>query len=225
MNFYIYLFVFVIIFIIAYNNFHPAPTQKITGNLFVIRCDFVNFYAYRTSAGVVLFDAGEIGFSAKRGLKKLEIDPSEVTHIFLTHTDYDHAGGLKAFKNAKVFLSEAEVQMIDGTTPRRLIIHNRRIKEYTALAEGETVTVGDTEIKTHIFPGHTPGSAAYLIGNRFLACGDLLYVSKKGVIAPFNVMMNMDHKQIVKSVEAADPLIKSVEYIMTGHSGYYKMPS
>ena len=40
------------------------------------------------------------------------IDQHQITHVFLTHSDFDHAGGLSLFENAEIYLSRDEEQMI-----------------------------------------------------------------------------------------------------------------
>ncbi|MGZ5540013.1 MAG: hypothetical protein ACXW1O_08215 [Halobacteriota archaeon] len=50
--------------------------------------------------------------------------------MFLTHTDNDHVGGLNLFKNADVYLSIDEEQMINRTTPRFVgFVYNPPLKK------------------------------------------------------------------------------------------------
>ena len=219
---YIILGVLVIILVFIFTRFRPSATQKITDNLYAVRCGIVNFYAVKTGGGVVLFDAGTDPLSAKRGLKKLDIEPDTVTHVFLTHTDYDHDGGASAFPKAKCYISADEEQMINGKTPRRLFIYNKRLNAYNTMKDGEIIVIGDTQIKACFTPGHTPGSVSYIINDRYIASGDLLRVSRKGTILPFLRLMNMNHSQDIKSTEAMKPVLKETEYILTGHTGFYK---
>ena len=219
---YVILALLVIFLVFIISRFRPAATQKITDNLYAVRCGIVNFYALTTSFGVVLFDTGLSPAIAKRGLSKLGISPDQVTHVFLTHTDFDHAGGLAAFPRAKCILSKAEEQMINGETRRRGFLHNSLHLPYSTMADGETTVVGGNEIKLILNPGHTPGSSSYLINKRILACGDLLRVSRKGTFLPFLWLMNMNHQQDIKSMEAIKPVLNSASYILTGHTGVYK---
>ncbi|QHQ63378.1 MBL fold metallo-hydrolase [Anaerocolumna sedimenticola] len=207
--------------VFIFSRFRPAPTQKIADNIFAVRCGFVNFYALKTADSVVLFDTGMNPAVAGRGLRKLGISPDLVTHVFLTHTDYDHTGGLTAFPQAKRYLSAGEEQMINGETARRGFMHNKPFLPYHTMADCETIVVGGVSIKLHLVPGHTPGSAAYLIDNRILVTGDLLRLSRKGGFLPFLWMMNMNHRQDMQSVEAIRPIAESAEYILTGHTGLY----
>ncbi|MCL1849529.1 MAG: MBL fold metallo-hydrolase, partial [Clostridiales bacterium] len=197
--------------------------KEITDDICAIRCGFVNFYALRTSEGLVLFDTGMNPPMARRGLSKLGISPDSVTHIFLTHTDYDHAGGLSAFPHAATYISGAEEQMINGTTARRGFLRNKRIENYRTMEDRETALIGSTEIQVVIAPGHTPGSAAYLIGDRYLLSGDMFCISRKGAIIPFPWIMDMNHKQSIRSMEIMRPAILHAQYVLTGHSGAHEI--
>ena len=222
MTSYIILGCLALFLVFILTRFRPAATQMITDNLYAIRCGMVNFYAVKTSVGVVLFDTGISPILARHGLHKLGIAPSSVTHVFLTHTDFDHTGGLAAFPQAKCYLSAAEEQMINGETARRGFLRNGRLSSYRTLEDGETVVVGSTTIEMSLASGHTPGSAVYKIDERILVVGDLLRLSKEGAILPFLRLMNMSHRQNIQSVEAMRPVIEKTEYILSGHSGLYR---
>ena len=216
---YIILALLVIFLIYLFTRFNPAATGKIIENLYAARCIFVNFYVLDTTAGLVLFDTGMTPGVAANSLKKLGFDSKAVKYIFLTHTDHDHSGGISAFPKAILYIAKAEAAMINGTTARRGFIYNRRIKEYRSLENNEAVKIGDTNIQLILTPGHTAGSASYLIDGKVLVTGDLLRLSNKGAILPFLWLMNMDHKQDSESVKAAGPIIEKVDYILTAHSG------
>ncbi len=217
---YALLIVLLAILVFIFTSFHPARTAKITDNLYAVNCTFVNFYAYRNEGGIALFDAGINPGLARRGLKKLGLSPDEVTRVFLTHTDYDHTGGLPAFPNAEVFISEAEEQMINGETARRGFMRNSLKRPYKTLRDGETVQHGDASVKLILAPGHTPGSACYLIDGRIIVTGDLLRITR-GNIKPFLWLMNKDHKRDAQTVEAMRSDLGRAEYILSGHTGLH----
>lgn len=212
----------VIILIAIFSQFHPASTQQISEGFYAVSCGFVNFYAYKTKEGILLFDTGMNPVMAKRGLEKLGLSPDDVTHIFLTHTDYDHTGGISAFPKAKIFISKDEEQMINGQTARRFIVHNSRLPSYTTLMSDEVVKQGGVSVKLLLTPGHIPGSASYLIDECILATGDLLRITRSGRVKPFLWLMNKDHKRDMQSVNTLESVIAKVEYILTGHTGVYR---
>lgn len=107
--------------------FKPIKTQKITDNIFAVRTLISNFYIYTDGKNSICFDTGYISSIINMGLKKLNILSESVSHIFLTHSDYDHVGGIKVFKNAKIYLSQEEEKLITFKTPRVLFLPNKRI--------------------------------------------------------------------------------------------------
>ncbi len=218
---YIILAVALAVLVFILSSFHPARTAKIDDNLYAVNCAMVNFYAYKNDGGIALFDAGLNPGMARRGLKRLGLSPDEVTRVFLTHTDYDHTGGLAAFPNAEVFISDAEEQMINGQTARRGFMRNSLKRPYKTIKDGETVRHGDASVTLILTPGHTPGSASYIIDGRVLVTGDLLRVTR-GNIKPFLRLMNMDHIRDAKTIEAMRGELEQAEYILTGHTGLNK---
>ncbi|MDR0220052.1 MAG: MBL fold metallo-hydrolase [Lachnospiraceae bacterium] len=207
---------------VYYSRYRPASTKQITDNVYVMSCAFLNFFAIKTAKGVILFDAGMEPRTTKYCLARIGVAPAEVTHVFLTHTDFDHAGGLTLFPHSKVYISKPEEQMINGETARRFFVHNKRLSNYSTLEDGETVDIDGVSIKTYVVPGHTPGTTAYLIDKRFLVSGDLLRVSVKGRITPFFWFININHKQNIASIKKILPVIKNAEYLLTGHTGVVK---
>jgi len=216
---YIFLGAIAIFLVFVITRFRPARTANIADNLYAVNCMFVNFYAYNVGGKIMLFDTGVNAAVARNGLKKLGLSPEKVTHIFLTHTDYDHAGGITAFPNAEVYISCEEEQMINGQTARRGIMRNRRLPSYKTLKDSEAVVLGDSCVKIIFTPGHTPGSSSYLIDNRILITGDLLRLTRSGSVKPFLWLMNKDHKGDIQSVQAMRGVIENADYVLTGHSG------
>lgn len=77
----------------------------------------VNNYLFAIDEGYILIDTGyENGFARfQRNLKKLNIQPSEIKFIFLTHAHDDHAGFLNkvlAITNTKVILHPKAIERL-----------------------------------------------------------------------------------------------------------------
>jgi hydroxyacylglutathione hydrolase len=199
----------------------PSPTQKITDNLYSVREGHVAYFIYKKGDNTVAVDCG-FGNSLA-GLKKLSLNPIDVSHVFLTHSDRDHAGGLKFFKNASVYMSKDEEQMIDGTTPRFMWFVRNSIRDgrkLNLLGDGQIIQVGDIRVKAFSTPGHTPGSMSFLIDDSVLFTGDLLII-KDGLVRPSPGFLNKDNNQVTESIRKMARL-REVKVLCTAHSGHTK---
>ena len=199
--------------------FYPTRTTKILENVYAIRTFFVNFFVYTDGEDYIVIDTGLSKVLANKGLKKLGINPEDISHVFLTHTDYDHVGGMNLFKKAVVYLSKEEEQMINGTTSRLFKLkYNRLNKPYKLLRDNEEMYVGKIKIKAISTPGHTPGSMSYIINDSYLFSGDTLTL-RKNKVYPFYWLQNMNTR---KQKESIKKLFKNniSRWVFTSHTGY-----
>ncbi len=125
-------------------------------------------------------------------LKKLQIQPAEITHILLTHLHYDHAGGLTCFDQsgnliltypqAQVFVQAAEweaAQQTIGKDSRGYHADDRSLltdsPNLNLLNDNETILPGISVMRTN---GHTRGHQIIQIdagtGQTAVVLGDLI---------------------------------------------------
>ncbi len=195
-----------------------VDTKEVVHNIFAIKDSYVNMYLVKDSNNYVAIDAGNDIKTIENELKILSIDPDKVVAVLLTHTDRDHVAALKLFKNARVYLSTNEEQMINGKTTRLLNSHNKiDASEYTLLNDQQTIQIGNLSIKGILTPGHTPGSMSYLINNKFLFVGDAFSLINGKIDKP-NEYFTKDMKTSIQSLAKIAGLPQA-EYIFTGHTG------
>ena len=138
---------------------------------------------------VALIDAGndKLGVAIVAELARRNLDPNAVTAIFITHGHPDHTGAISLFPKAEVMSLEREAAMIEGREgahgplTRLFPVSPTGVKVARGLKDGETVTIGETQIHVFAVPGHTAGSAAYLV-NDVLFLGDSGDVGRGGEV-------------------------------------------
>ncbi|HEX9063347.1 MAG TPA: MBL fold metallo-hydrolase [Clostridia bacterium] len=198
---------------------HPEKTKEIVSGIYSVKDSFVNMYIIKNGSSFIAVDSGISMGNVRKEIEGLKIDPDKVTEVLLTHTDSDHTASLKLFKNAKVYISNEEAQMVNGKTARAMFIMKNSIKApYKTVRDGEILDFKGMKVKGIFTPGHTPGSMSYLVDDKYLFTGDTLSL-KDQKAQHFNEFFNMDTATEEKSIKKLAGLT-GVKYIFTGHYGY-----
>ena len=203
-------------------HMEPLETGKILENLFVLKTGTVNFYIYHKGDDYIALDSGFNKSLVRRELTALDINPDYVYDLFLSHSDFDHTGGIDVFQNTALYLSHDEEQMITKTTPRKYgFVYNSKImRAYRLLKDNDEVTIGSIKVKAIETPGHTPGSMSYLLDDSILFVGDAFKLLD-GKVYPIGPLFSMDQERQKESLRKLAQF-KNVSLALTGHRGYTK---
>ena len=182
----------------------PIPTGKLSDNIAVIRTGIVNCYVYSKGSKKIMIDTGTSAKKLNQRLSIVGIEPQTITHIFLTHSDSDHIGGISLFDETKLFLGN------------RSKVKNP--ENYQFLADGEIIDIDGIKVQAISTPGHRLGHTVYVIDDEFLFTGDALRL-KKGVIKPFLRIISSDFKNQLKSIKKISQ-IKNISILFTAHNGF-----
>jgi glyoxylase-like metal-dependent hydrolase (beta-lactamase superfamily II) len=190
-------------------------------------------------SGVTIIDAGLPG-STKRILKLVETigrTSQDVKQILITHTDFDHIGGLKALVKATGATVYASAESVKFIRKRGNPVHIKMplgiltagiaylfrapIGTGQAVADGETLAVAGGIRVIHT-PGHTSEHTAYFWEReRALFAGDLLNMMRSLNLSPQFMTWNLEQtKQSVKTVLGLDPAV-----ICAGHGPVWQAAS
>jgi len=197
----------------------PVKTSRVNDAIVAVKAGASNFYLIQKGDELIALDSGYAPGVIRRELAKLGIDPGRVSALFLSHTDFDHAGGLSVFPNAMVYLSRDEEPMVTKKTVRKYgLFYNKGINaRYTLLKDNDEVDVGSIRVKAIETPGHTPGSMSYVIDGSVLFAGDAFRVVKQKA-RPVHGIFNMDKKRVEESLRKIAAL-EGIDLILTGHRG------
>ena len=138
---------------------------------------------------VALIDAGndKAGAAILAELSRRNLDRDAVTAIFITHGHPDHTGAIAMFPKAQVMSLEREAALVEGREgahgplTRLFPVSPTGVKVTHPLKDGEVVVLDQTEIRVFAVPGHTAGSAAYLV-NGVLFMGDAADIGRGGEV-------------------------------------------
>lgn len=179
---------------------------------------------------IALIDAGNdpSGKAVLAELARRGVNPEAVTAVFLTHGHPDHTGAIGKLPKARVMALEAEVGLIEGREgahgplTRLFPVRPTGVTVARVLHDLETVTIGGTEIRTFAVPGHTAGSAAYLV-HGVLFLGDAADTNSAGEMSGspwiFSDSQSQDKASLVRLAQRLESEHADVKAVVFAHSG------
>jgi hydroxyacylglutathione hydrolase len=183
-----------------------------------------------TESTVALIDAGNDanGAAILEELSRRNLDPNAVVAILITHGHPDHTGAISRFPKAEVMSIDREAALVEGLEgahgplTRLFPVRPTGVKVTRPLKDNETVTIGQTQIRAFSIPGHTAGSAAYLV-NEVLFVGDAADISRGGEIQGAPWIFSDDQAEDRASLVGLERRLKAenlpVKAIAFAHSG------
>jgi glyoxylase-like metal-dependent hydrolase (beta-lactamase superfamily II) len=198
-------------------------TYQINKEIIIIDDPLVATYLIKCDSGYIAIDAGLLVSTTAKALSINKILPDEVKFVFITHSDIDHHRAAELFKNATIYISAPEIEMINNNVPRISILPFTKNyfthQSYKTLNDGEELLIGKKRIKCILLPGHTDGSMGYLVDGKYLFSGDAFRIKKGKLALPNKKLFVMNPDKMNESIENVNK-IKGIEYIFTGNSGF-----
>ena len=144
-------------------DWYAAPA-KVFDNLYFLGTQSLNAWAVTTSGGIVIIDPlydYNVEAEIIEGLRALGLNPNDITHVLVSHGHGDHYGGAQALQRrfgATVLLSAPDWDlMLAGSRGQP-----KPTRDVT-VTDGQTLSIGDTQLTLVLTPGHTPGSISTLV--------------------------------------------------------------
>lgn len=150
----------------------PQHPFRIYGNTYYVGTHGLSSVLIVSPSGSVLID-GALAESVPQivdHIRTLGFRVEDIKLIVTSHVHYDHAGGvaeLQRLSGARVAASPWSAEtMRKGVVPRDdpqygIIAPIARVANVQTIRDGETLRVGETSIRAHFTPGHTPGGTSW----------------------------------------------------------------
>jgi len=213
--------------------FKPLNTGRIDDHVACVREWIANIFFYTKNGATIMIDAGYNYERLREKMGWLDIDPSSIRHILITHQDTDHVGALERdsellFRDATIYLSEIENRYLTGEARRRVIhklyplpmvkTDNKRV----LLTDGQILHIDGIKVECILVPGHTWGHMVYLIDDEYLFTGDTIWFGANGGYSFISTLAE-DNRLAVQSLEKLEKNLrarKGTIKVITGHTGW-----
>jgi metallo-beta-lactamase class B len=146
-----------------------VPATKLFDNFYSIGQNAVSAFALDTSDGIIIIDSLNNADEAREilvpNLVQMGLDPKRIKYVIITHGHGDHWGGaqyLQQTYGAKVAESQADWEMIERPATNGAFAKLTPPKRDIVVKDGDTITLGNTQVKLYITPGHTPGALSMM---------------------------------------------------------------
>jgi glyoxylase-like metal-dependent hydrolase (beta-lactamase superfamily II) len=144
----------------------------------------------------------------------------EITHILLTHSHFDHVGGLADLKeatNAPVYIHPDAVDMLNQANMMASLF-GMTIKASPPpdqlLSPGQVIEVGELKMHTLFTPGHAPGHVSfYLPEYHVVFDGDVLF---RGGIGRYD-FPDSDYGTLMNSINQELMSLPDETQVLSGH--------
>ncbi len=213
--------------------FKPLNTGRIDENVACVREWIANIFFYTKNGTTIMIDAGYNYVRLAEKMRWLDIDPSSIGHILITHQDTDHVGAVERdsdglFRKAKLYISEIENRYMTGEVRRKVIFGLYKLpmvksdNERELLKDGDVFYIDDIKVEAILVPGHTWGHMVYLIDDAYLFTGDTIWFGADGGYSFINSLAE-DIELSKKSLVKLEKLLRDrgiSPKVITGHTGW-----
>lgn len=210
---------------------NPIPTDgALSGGAVQIKQGFVSVAAIPSGVHqAILVDCGDDPRATAiiEGLHRMGLDQRDVKAILLTHAHSDHIAGCGIFAGVGVYAMAAERPLIERQARQKKVLgipigklNEIHISRY--LQDGDSLQIGNITVSAYLIPGHTDGSAAYLVAGT-LYLGDSADGGRAGQLLPAKRFVSKDVTQnrssLVQLANVLQPRAGEIEYLEFAHSG------
>jgi glyoxylase-like metal-dependent hydrolase (beta-lactamase superfamily II) len=151
---------------------------------------------------------------------KAEEEGWTITHILLTHSHFDHVGGLADLKDltqAPIYIHPEAIPMLENSAMSALMWQITMPEAPPAdimLDDNQEIEVGVLKLHVLFTPGHTPGHVCfYLTDHNILFDGDVLFQQSIGRTD----LPGGDYELLINSIRQRVLILPDETAVLSGH--------
>lgn len=176
----------------------PQDPFRVYGNTWYVGTEGLSSILIETSDGLLLIDGGlpQSAPLIDANIREIGFDPIDIKAILVSHVHYDHVGGVNALQRlsrAPVYtssngvtplttgrLEEGDPQYVansdEGSFPA--------VRKVVAVADGESIAVGEVAVTAIHTPGHTRNSVTWTWESCALeTCYNVVYADSMSAVS------------------------------------------
>jgi metallo-beta-lactamase class B len=217
----------------------PFPPFRIAGNIYYVGPKSTADFLIATPEGLILINADwEQNVPLIRAsVESLGFKFSDIRILLISHAHIDHAAGaadVKAQTGARYMVMEGDADVVEsgGRTdfnhgaglPDEQLFPPAKVDR--VLHDGDTVSLGGTELVAHLTPGHTKGCTTWTMkvqdGGRSY---DVVIVGSAAVGPKVDMLHNPRYPNQVQDYERTFKVLKALpaDIFLSSHGGYFNL--
>jgi metallo-beta-lactamase class B len=207
------------------------------GPIYFVGTTNLAVFLVHTPQGHILIDGGMPSTAPviEKSIRELGFKPEDIRILLTTQAHFDHVGSHAHFKKLSGARVEAmkgdETLLRDGGASDYLFgaradFHFPRVAVDRVLSDGDIVTIGGARLTARHTPGHTPGSATYIMDVQEAGRDyRVVFAASTSVNPGTGLAKNPSYPGILADFRKTFSVLESLkpDIFVSGHSGFFDL--